>query len=111
MITLSQRLISIIFYLFPSTDIIQYGNAVYTNFPLAKVVFYAIRPIIYLQNNIVLSDLLIFAILFLGIARNAKISYFIRFNAMQVILLKFILILIRYIYILILQLNIPYFLE
>ncbi len=111
MITWSQRLISILFYILILPNLISYGNYFYTHFPLGGIVKFAIIPIIYIQNNFLLNDLVIFAILFLGIARNASIAYFIRFNAMQVVLLKLTVIIIKYIYILINNLQISYVLQ
>ena len=100
MITIWQRLVCSLMYIVPWADALQYGSNLYYNFPITKLLIFPAIPIIFIKNNLPLGSVLLFLFLFLGIARNQQIPYFIRFNTMQALLINLILIIINYLTIL-----------
>ncbi len=105
MISLTEKLISTLFYMLLSPEIIRYGNHIYSNIPIIKIVNYILGPILFLKDTLPIGNFWIFIILFFGVVRNPKVPYFLRFNIMQVILLKLTFIITEYIYILIISIN------
>ncbi len=106
MIPLKERIISTMLYILPWSDVVPYGSYIYSNFPIFELLALPRIPILIVQQNLPFGDFLIFLILFLGVAKNYKIPYFIRFNTMQILLLKLGLIIFNYGYILLIRVNI-----
>ncbi len=104
MITLWEKLISSLLYIIPWADAIKYGSEIYYNFPITKLLIFPALPIIFIQDSLPFGNLLFFLILFLGVARNYKLPYFLRFNTMQTLLINLILIIFNYLNILLNQL-------
>ena len=104
MITLWEKLISSLLYIIPWADAIKYGSEIYYNFPIAKLLIFPALPIIFIQDSLPFGNLLFFLILFLGVAKNYKLPYFLRFNTMQTLLINLILIIFNYLNILLNQL-------
>ena len=100
MITIWQRLVCSLMYILPWADALPYGNNLYYNFPISKLLIFPAIPIIFIKNSLPLGSLLLFLFLFLGIARNQQLPYFIRFNTMQALLINLILIIFNYLTIL-----------
>ena len=100
MITLWEKLISSLLYIIPWADAIKYGSEIYYNFPITKLLIFPALPIIFIQDSLPFGNLLFFLILFLGVARNYKLPYFLRFNTMQTLLINLILIIFNYLNIL-----------
>jgi len=90
------RIISIFMYMIPWSSALNYGSSIFNNFPTLKFFIMPTLPILFIKETLPIGDFIIFFILFLGVARNNKISYFIRFNTMQAILLNLVLIIISY---------------
>ncbi len=111
MIPIPQRCISIILYIFLLPDIISYGNGLYNNIQLADVLNIIIMTIVALRNSLPIGNFLFFIILFLAVVKNHKIPYFLRYNSMQMILIKLILIIIEYIYVIAINLFNIYFIK
>ncbi len=105
MISLNQRFISSFLYLLPLTDLIWNVNNNIEFIPLIYVFKIITIPILNIQNNLPIGNFWILFLLYIGIAKNINIPYFIRFNTMQMILIKLILLIINYIYILIFSFN------
>ncbi len=103
MIPVYQRFISILFYLIPCQNIIQYGHYIYNIFPIDYALKLLVMPVIIIENSFPVGGFWLFLLLFLGIARNPRISYFIRFNTMQAILLTLSIVIINYLYALIIN--------
>ncbi|WP_241434049.1 Tic20 family protein [Prochlorococcus sp. MIT 0602] len=105
-------MISVFLYMLPWADAIKYGNDIFTNFPISQLLIYPALPVLIIEQALPIGNLLIFLLLFLGVARNEKISYFLRLNCMQSILMTLILIIFNYLMILFVQLtNSTYLLE
>ncbi len=103
MITIWERLISSLLYIIPWSDAVEYGTDIYYNFPITKFLILPALPLILLQNSLPIGNLLLFLILFIGIARNYNLPYFLRLNTMQALLIKIILIIYSYLNILLNQ--------
>ncbi|KGG10588.1 hypothetical protein EV11_0952 [Prochlorococcus sp. SS52] len=93
----------------PWSDALKYGNNIFQNFPLSKIFIIPTLPIFIIERSLPIGSFLVFLLLFIGIAKNPRVSYFIRFNAMQALLLKLILIIFNYLEILFIQLSGSFF--
>ncbi len=91
----------------PWADAIKYGNELFVNYPISQVLIIPAIPITMLEQTIPIGNFLLLLILFLGLARNPKAPYFIRFNTMQALLINLILLIIDNLTILFVQLSGP----
>ncbi len=91
-----QRFIAFIVYLLPWSDAIPFGNSLFIELPYLRWLALPTLPIIILERIIPFGSLLIFILLFVGIVRNQKISYFLRFNTLQAILIDIGIIFISF---------------
>ena len=105
MITALQRTASVFLYMLPWTDAIKYGNEFFAIFPISQFLILPAIPIIIIQKSLPIGNFLVFLILFLGVARNEKVPYFVRYNAMQALLINLILIIFDYLIILLIQIS------
>ncbi|GAB4377709.1 MAG: hypothetical protein Kow00121_27970 [Elainellaceae cyanobacterium] len=90
-------------YLLPLLDGIQFSIPFFNQFPVLQPLLIPLLPLLQLYRGVPFIGLIIFFALFLLVVRNENISHFIRFNAMQAILLDIVLILCSIITSLILQ--------
>ena len=91
--TVSDRIFASLPYLLPLVDGVIYGRYLFSQFPALSIVFVPLIPLVQLNNTPFVS-LIIFFALFLLVIRNENISHFIRFNAMQAILLDIVIFLV-----------------
>jgi len=103
MISIQQRFFSALLYIIPLSDALNYGYALFTDIPFLKLIIYPVLPVLYIQQILPFGGIVIFLFLLLGIAKNKELSYFMRYNAMQVILLKLALIIFGYLNLLVMQ--------
>ena len=94
--TISQKIISIILYTFPLKAAIPFGYLLFYKFSFLKILLLITLPIALLEKYLPFGNFLLFILIFLGIVRNLKLPYFIRFNACQSLLLNIALIIISY---------------
>ena len=80
----------------PWSDALIYGQSIFNNVPIIKLSIIPTLPILIIKQNLPIGNLLILLLLLLGIVKNQNISYFIRLNTMQSILLNIILIIFSY---------------
>ncbi len=90
--TVKDRIFACLPYLLPLLDGLRFGMFLFTLFPPLALIFIPLTPFLALYN-LPLASLVIFFALFLLVVRNENISHFIRFNAMQAILLDILLFL------------------
>lgn len=90
--TVKDRIFACLPYLLPLLDGLRFGMFLFTLFPPLALVFIPLTPFLALYS-LPLASLIIFFAIFLLVVRNEKISHFIRFNAMQAILLDILLFL------------------
>ena len=93
-----QRIISIIIYMIPWSGGLLFGKYLFIEFPVFRLSLIPALPIIYIQRLLPLGNIILFIFLFFFIIRNSKISYFLRFNALQSILINIGLIIINFMF-------------
>lgn len=92
------RIFACLPYLLPLVQVLPFGGSLFALFPPLRVALVPLAPLLIIYN-FPLAGLAIFFALFLLVVRNDNISHFIRFNAMQAILLDILLILVRIIFV------------
>ena len=85
------RLLSALIYLIPLIDAFPLGQYVMQQFPALIFIYLPIQPIIAFYYQFPFAPFIVFLVLFMGVVRNPNISHFIRFNAMQAILMGILL--------------------
>jgi hypothetical protein len=92
--TVPDRIFASLPYLLPLIDGLFFGRFLFTQFPVLQLLLIPLDPLMQIYR-LPLASLIIFFALYLGVVRNENISHFIRFNAMQAILLDIVLMLCR----------------
>ena len=80
-------------YLFPLIYALPFGIALLTQFPWLYQFFSPLVAIYGLTNSLPFASLIIFFGLWFAVVRNDNVSYFLRFNGMQAILMNILQIL------------------
>ena len=96
--TFGARILGVILYMIPWADSLNFGNHLYMKYPLTQIIQIPAIPIILIEKSIPFGNLFLFLAIFLGLIRNSKISYFIRFNALQSLLINIGIIIVSYIF-------------
>jgi uncharacterized membrane protein len=91
--TPQDRIFACLPYLLPLVEVIAFAGPFLVQFPAAQVLFLPLLPIMSIYGSIPFAGLIVFFALYLLVIRNDRINHFIRFNAMQAILLDIILVL------------------
>lgn len=91
--TISDRIFACLPYLLPLIEGLMYGRYLFREFPFLQIILLPLAPVLQLFRAIPFAELIIFFGLYFLVIRNENISHFIRFNAMQAILLDLVLIL------------------
>lgn len=91
--TVLDRVFACLPYLLPLLDALMFGSFLLNQFPVLQLLFLPLLPLMQIYRGVPFLGLIIFFALFLGVVRNTNINHFIRFNAMQAILLDIVLIL------------------
>ena len=92
--TVPDRIFASLPYLLPLVDGLAFGRFLFTQFPVLQLLLIPLAPLMQIYS-LPFASLIIFFALYLGVVRNENISHFIRFNAMQAILLDIVLMLCR----------------
>jgi len=87
-----QRLLALLTYLLPWSDGLPFGRSLTGLFPMLQWLSLPALPLVLVEQAIPFGGFILFLVLFLGVVRNPRVPYFIRFNALQAILLDIILI-------------------
>ncbi|MBE9095678.1 Tic20 family protein [Tychonema sp. LEGE 07203] len=90
--TVPDRIFASLPYLLPLMDGLGFGRFLFTQFPALQLLLIPLAPLMQIYR-LPFASLIIFFALYLGVVRNENISHFIRFNAMQAILLDIVLML------------------
>ena len=96
MISFGGKILAIILYMIPWADTLPFGNHLFLKYPLLQIIQIPAIPIILIERSIPYGNLLLFLAVFIGLIRNQKISYFLRFNALQALLINIGLIIVSY---------------
>ena len=91
--TPSDRFFACLPYLLPLVEGLVFGSYLFREFPDLRIILLPLTPVLQLFAAIPFAELIIFFGLYFLVVRNENISHFIRFNAMQAILLDIILVL------------------
>jgi hypothetical protein len=89
----TDRIFACLPYLLPIITVIPFGSFLFQQFPALRVILIPLTPVLFIYGAIPFADLVIFFLLFLLVIRNERIIHFIRFNAMQALLLEILLFL------------------
>lgn len=90
---IKDRTFSALVYLLPLVYALPFGLLLLTQFPWLQAFFVPLVPLYQITNTLPFAGLIIFFALWFAVVRNDNISYFIRFNTMQAILLDILQIL------------------
>lgn len=92
--TVKDRIFASLTYLLPLLDVYPFGTFLLRQVPLLGLIYVPLQPLLAFYYGIQFASLIIFFVLYLAVVRNERINHFIRFNAMQAILISIILTLI-----------------
>lgn len=87
------RVVAALPYLIPLLDGLRYGKFFLVQFPQFSTLLLPLEPLIRLYFSVPFAGLVVFFAVYLGIINNPNFTRYVRFNAMQAILLDIILIL------------------
>ena len=96
--SLGAKILGIILYMIPWSDSLSFGNHLFIKSPFTQIIQIPAIPIILLERLIPFGNLLLFLIIFIGIVRNNRVSYFLRFNALQSLLINIGIIIVSFIF-------------
>ena len=96
--SLGARLLGVLLYMIPWADSLKFGNHLYTKYPITQIIQIPAIPIILIERSIPFGSLLLFLAIFFGLVRNSKVSYFLRFNALQSLLINIGIIIVSFIF-------------
>ena len=96
--SLGGKILAILVYMLPWADCLTFGNHLYIKYPFTQIIQIPAIPIILIERSLPFGDLLLFLAIFIGLVRNNKVSYFLRFNALQSLLINIAIIIIDFIF-------------
>jgi uncharacterized membrane protein len=85
------RIFGSLVYVIPLLDALPFGSFLLKQFPQIALIYLPLQPLIQVYYGIPFASFILFLVLFFAVVRNDNISYFIRFNAMQCILIGILL--------------------
>ena len=92
------KILGILLYMIPWADCLTFGDHLYLKYPFIKIIQIPAIPIIIIERSIPFGNLLLFLAIFIGLVRNSRVSYFLRFNALQSLLINIGIIIISFIF-------------
>ncbi len=100
-----QKLLGCVLYLLPWSDGITFGKYLLNDFPFLEWLKYFAVPIWFIKQVIPfgLGSLVLFLVIFLAVAKNPQVPYFLRFNALQALLINIGIFLLNYAFIILIQ--------
>lgn len=90
--TVRDRIFACLPYMLPLMYGVQFGVFLLTQFPILQIILIPLTPVMAIYQTIPFAGLVVFFLLYLLVVRNENIPHFIRFNAMQSILLNIIVV-------------------
>ena len=96
--SIKARILGILLYMIPWSDSLTFGNHLFIKYPFLQIIQIPAIPIILIERSIPFGSLLLFLSIFIGLVRNNKVSYFLRFNAMQSLLINIGIIIVSFIF-------------
>ncbi|KAG2496119.1 hypothetical protein HYH03_005722 [Edaphochlamys debaryana] len=89
------RVLAALPYILPYFDAVMYGRYLFYMYPWVKTAVTPLLPAMSLYHSLPMGSFLVFFGLYLGVVNNQSLSRFVRFNAVQAILLDILLVLPR----------------
>jgi uncharacterized membrane protein len=89
------RFFAALLYVLPLIDALPFSQFIFQQFPQLAFIYLPLKPLIAFYYGFPFAGFIIFLLLFMAVVRNERISHFIRFNAMQTILIGILLILLQ----------------
>ncbi|KAG6554859.1 hypothetical protein Mapa_003442 [Marchantia paleacea] len=89
----AERILAALGYILPFFDGIQYGRYFFMQFPIAEGLLRPLFPLLSAYKGFPYSNFIAFFSLYLLVVRNSSFSRYVRFNAMQAVVLDVLLIL------------------
>ena len=89
---IGDRIIASVPYLLPLLDGLRYGRFFFQEFPQVLPLIAPLQPLIKAYYTLPFASLVVFFALYYGVVNNYNFSRFVRYNAMQTILLDILLI-------------------
>ncbi len=96
--SLEGKILGILLYMIPWADCLSFGNHLFVKYPFTQIIQIPAIPIIIIERSLPFGNLLLFLAIFIGLVRNNKVSYFLRFNALQSLLINIGIIIISFIF-------------
>ncbi|MGK7935021.1 MAG: Tic20 family protein [Xenococcaceae cyanobacterium] len=87
------RIFAALVYLLPFLEAYRFSVSLLRVIPFLSIIYVPLQPLLTLYLGFPFAGIIIFFALFLGVVRNERIKHFIRFNAMQAILIDILLVL------------------
>ncbi|EFJ17591.1 hypothetical protein SELMODRAFT_68710, partial [Selaginella moellendorffii] len=81
------RLVAAVSYLLPLFDGIQYGRYLFMQFPVLEQALEPLFPLLRAYKSFPYASFVAFFVLYLTVVRNQSFSRYVRFNAMQAVVL------------------------
>ncbi|CAI5458763.1 unnamed protein product [Closterium sp. Yama58-4] len=88
-----ERIISAAVYFLPLLDGARYARFLYAQYPFTRVLLDPIIPLVQAYNSFPYAGLILFFLLYLAIIRNQNLDRYVRYNAMQAVILDILMIL------------------
>ena len=92
----NHRLSGSLVYFYSLSKALPMGYALFNEYPSLNILMLPTLPILYLEKLIPFGSLILFFVLFFGLVQNINVSYFIRLNTLQSILLYISIIVITF---------------
>lgn len=90
-----ERVLAAVPYLLPFLDSLGYGRFLFFQYPMIRSAIAPLAPLINIYSTVPFASFVAFFAVYLGIVNNQKWPRFVRFSAMQAVLLDILLILPR----------------
>ena len=92
-----QRISSVFMYTLPLKASIPFGYYLFNKYYFLNTLIQPLTfPIEIIEQSLPFGSFLLFILLFVGLVRNPKVPYFVRYNACQALLIDIALIIITY---------------
>lgn len=97
--SIGARLLGVLLYMIPWSDSLTFGNHLYIKYPFIQIIQIPAIPIILIERSIPFGSLLLFfSHLFLVWSEIVKYLIFLRFNALQSLLINIGVIIVSFIF-------------
>ncbi|CAI5522173.1 unnamed protein product [Closterium sp. Naga37s-1] len=88
-----ERILSASVYFLPLLDGARYARFLYAQYPFTRVLLDPIIPLVQAYNSFPYAGLILFFLLYLAVIRNQNLDRYVRYNAMQAVILDILMIL------------------